>query len=197
MQKLNIALVFFITILSKINGNPFLFFPKHMLPSLDTSFNFTFNGHMTTMTVSGIYTVEPVTDQDMKTIIGYRNWQSYTGEYTGIFYGVSYFNGTYLQALIDPNTQECTNVFSEVLDCTDWLNTAIVKWDSRCSIIRTDPPITGEMILALRASTSDLTRPSNFSGTVTITGSPDKSTITYDFLSKTVQKNFPYVKCYF
>ncbi|CAF3866847.1 unnamed protein product [Adineta steineri] len=168
-----------------------------MLPPIGTTYNFTFSGLFTTMKVSGIYSIEPVTAQDMKTIIGYRNWQSYTGEFTGIFYGISYFNGTYPQALVDPNTNECTNVFTETVDCTSWLNTEIVRWDSRCSIVRIDPPITGDMSLTLRASTSDLKRPSDFNATVSITGSPDKTTISYRFLSQVEQKNFPYIKCSF
>ncbi|CAF0940718.1 unnamed protein product [Rotaria sordida] len=168
-----------------------------MLPSIGTTFNFTFNGLLNTMHVSGIYTIQPVIDQDMKTIIGYRNWQLYTGEYSGIFYGVSYNNGTYLQALIDPNTQECNNVFAEIVNCTNWLNTEIIRWDNQCSIVRVDSPISGEMSLTLDASECDLTRPEKFSATATMSGSPDKTTITYRFLSKIEQKNFPYIKCYF
>ncbi|CAF1198595.1 unnamed protein product [Rotaria sp. Silwood1] len=168
-----------------------------MLPSVGTTFNFTFNGLFNTMNVSGIYTIQPVTDEDMKTIIGYRNWQSYTGDFSGIFYGVSYNNGTYLQALIDPNTQECNNVFAEIMNCTSWLNTEIIRWDSQCSLIRIDSPVSGEMSLTLNASECDLARPVNFIGTASISGVPDKTIITYEFLSKIEQENFPYIKCYF
>jgi hypothetical protein len=197
MKHFIITLFLFTVFTSEINGDPLLFFPPPMLPPIGTTYNFTFDGLINTMRVSGIYAIEPVVDQDMKTIIGYRNWQSYTGEFTGIFYGVSYENGSYPQALVDPKTQECINVFVETLDCTGWLNTKIVQWDSRCSIVRIDPPVTGDMSLTLHASNSDLKRPVDFIGTVSISGSPDKTTITYNFLSKVEQKNFPYIKCYF
>jgi hypothetical protein len=197
MTTLGVTLICFAMVFCGSTGDPLYFFPRAMLPPVNKTFTFAFEGLMMTLPVSGIYAVQPATDHDMKTIIGYRNWQSYTGGYSALFYGVSYFNGTYLQALIDPNTQECTNVFSEELDCTGWLNTEIVRWDSRCSLVRTSPPITGKMSTTLRASTSDLMRPLNSSSTVTITGSPDTMTISYEFLSKTDQKNFPYVKCAF
>lgn len=197
MTKLVITLTLFALVLNGINGEAFLFFPRPMLPPAEKTFTFTFQGHMMDLAVSGVYALQAVLGADMKTVIGYRNWQSYTGGYSGTFYGVSYFNGTYPQALIDADTQQCTNIFSEALDCTSWRNTEIVKWDSRCSIVRADPPITGEMVMSLRASTSELTRPLNFTGTVTIDGSPDKMTIAYDFLSKTDQKNFPTVHCPF
>ncbi|CAF4109543.1 unnamed protein product, partial [Adineta steineri] len=99
--------------------------------------------------------------------------------------------------LVDPNTNECINVFTETVDCTSWLNTEIVRWDSRCSIVRIDPPITGDMSLTLRASTSNLKRPSDFNATVSITGLPDKTTISYRFLTQVEQKSFPYIKCSF
>jgi hypothetical protein len=197
MKSFIIAVFLFTIIISEINGDSFLFFPEHMLPSIGTTFNFTFDGLLGTWKVSGSYFIQPVTDPEMKTIIGYRNWQSYTGQFTGIFYGVSYKNGTYPQALINPNTQECENVFSEILNCTNWANTEIVRWDSRCSIVRIDSPITGNMSLTLYTSNSDLKRPANFIGTTSISGSSDNMTITYQFLSKTEQKNFPYIKCYF
>jgi hypothetical protein len=198
MMKNFLASLFLFTVnISDINANPFLFFPQLMLPSIGTTFNFTFDGLISTMRVSGVYSIQPVIDQDMKTIIGYRNWQSYTGDFNGTFYGVSYENGTYLQALIDTNTQECINVFSEIMNCTSWLNIQIVRWDSRFSFIRVDSPITGDMTMTLRASTSDLKRPVSFTTIASITGVPDKTTITYDFSSKTEVKAFPYVKCYF
>ncbi len=197
MKSLVFVLFLFTVFISEINGDPLLFLPQHMLPPVGTTFNFTVDGFIDKMQISGVYTIQAVTDQDMKTIIGYRNWQSYTGGFTGIFYGVSYKNGSYPQALVDPNTNECNNVFIEILNCTSWLNTNIVKWDSRCSIVRVDPPITGEMSLTLYASTSDLKRPLDFSGTASMSGSPDKTTVTYHFQSKVEQKNFPTIKCYF
>jgi hypothetical protein len=196
MKSLIITLVLFTVISSEINGDPLLFLPQHMLPSIGNTFNFTFNGFVGTMNVSGVYTIQPVIDQDMKTIIGYRNLQSYTGEFNAIFYGVSYINGSYPQALIDPNTQECNNVFVETLDCTSWLNTEIVRWDSRCSFVRIDPPITGSMSLTIRASTSDLKFPATSIATASISGAPD-TIISYKFLSKIEQKNFPNIKCSF
>ncbi|CAF3460719.1 unnamed protein product [Rotaria socialis] len=197
MKTSFVTVFLFTAVIFEINADPFVFFPQHLLPPIGTTFNFTFDGSLSTIHVSGVYSIQAVTGPDMKTIIGYRNWQSYSGGYSAIFYGVSYLNGTYLQALVDPNTQECINVFSEIMDCTNWLNTGIVNWDSRCSFVRVDSPISGAMTLTIVVSTSDLMRPANFSGTTTMTGSPDKVTIAYQFLSKTVEKNFPYIKCYF
>lgn len=190
-----IALLLSIVIFSGINGDPFLFFPEHLLPPIGTTYNYTFEGFVGTWKASGTYFVEPVTDSDMKIIVGYRNWQSYTGELTGIFYGISYKNGTYPQALVNPNTQECENAFSEKINCTNWSSTMNTRWDNECSIVRIDSPITGSMSLTLYTSSSDLKRPVNFSGTTTISGSPVNMTVTYSFLSKTEQKNFPYIKC--
>ncbi len=197
MKSLIINLFLFAVIISEINGDPFIFFPENMLPSIGNTFNFTFEAVFDTWKASGIYFIQPVTDQDMKTIIGYRNYQSYTGGFTGIFYGVSYLNGTYPQALINPNTQECENVFSEILNCTHWANKDILIWNNFCSIVRIDSPVTGNMSLILHASNSDLTRPKDFIGITNISGSPVNMTVSLNFLSQTEQKNFPYVKCYF
>jgi len=197
MKSFAITLFLFAVIISEINGVPFLFFPEHMLPTIGNTFNYTFEGVLSTLKVSGFYFIQPVTDTDMKTIIGYRNWQSYIGDFTGIFYGVSYFNETYPQALINPNTQECEYVFSEIINCTHWANKDILIWNSFCSIVRIDSPVTGNMSLALHASNSDPTRPRNFIGTTVISGSPVNTTLSLNFLSKTEQKNFPYVKCDF
>jgi hypothetical protein len=193
-----ISTLFLVTvIINEIHGDPFMFLPEDMLPPIGTTFNFTFDGALGALQVSGIYTIQPVIDHDMKTIIGYRNWQSYTGQFNGTFYGVSYKNGTYPQALINPNTQECENVFSETVNCTGWSNTAIIRWDNRCSIVRTDSPVTGDMSLTLYASKSDSKRPVNFIGITSISGTPVNMTVIYNFLFKTEQKNFPYIKCSF
>ena len=50
----------------------FLFFPEHMLPPIGTTYNFTFDGLAGTWKISGIYAIQAVTSEDMKTIIGYR-----------------------------------------------------------------------------------------------------------------------------
>lgn len=197
MKSFIMTLVLFTAISSEINGDPFIFFPRHMLPPVGITFNLTFNGVFNKMKVSGVYAIQAVTDQDMTKIIGYRNWQSYTGEFTGIFYGVSYVNGSYPQALVDPSTDECTNAFVEIMDCTSWSNTQIVRWDSDCTLTRIDPPITGDMQLTLRASTSDLKRPESVNATASLTGIPDKTTVTFEFLTKAEQKNFPNVICPF
>lgn len=197
MKTLIVSLVIFTVIIREIIGEPFLFFPEDMLPPIGTTYNFTFDGLVGSWKISGIYTIQAVTDKDMKTVIGYRNWQLYTGELNETFYGVSYKNNSYPQALVNSQTHECENVFSETINCTSWANTETVKWNSRCSIVRLDSPITGEMSLIIHASTTDLTRPMNFSGTTSISGSPVNMTVTYSFLSQTKQKIFPYVKCYF
>jgi hypothetical protein len=197
MKGFIITLLFFAVILSETNGGPFLFLPEHMLPSIGSTFNLTFEGLLDTQRVFGIYFVQPVTDAEMKTIIGYRNLQTYTGDYTGIFYGVSYLNGTYSQALINPDTQECENVFAEVVNCTNWSSIMNTTWDNECSIVRIDSSITGNMSLTLKAPLSDLNRPVTFVGTTSISGSPINMTFAYIFLSKVEQKNFPFIKCYF
>jgi hypothetical protein len=197
MKSFIITLLFFTVIFSETNGGPFLFLPEHMLPSIGSTFNLTFEGLLDTQRVFGIYFVQPVTDPEMKTIIGYRNWQSYTRDFTGIFYGVSYLNGTYPQAMINPNTQECENVFAETVNCTSWSSAINTRWDNECSIVRIDSSITGNMSLTLYTSISDLKLPVKFIGTTSISGSPVKMTVTLSFLSKIEQKNFPYVKCYF
>jgi len=197
MKSFIITLLFSTVIFSETNGGPFLFLPEHMLPSIGTTFNLTFEGLLDTQRVFGIYFVQPVTDPEMKTIIGYRNWQSYTGDFIGIFYGVSYLNGTYPQAIINPNTQECENVFAETVNCTSWSSAINTRWDNECSIVRIDSSITGNMSLILYTSISDLKLPVKFIGTTSISGSPVKMTVTLSFLSKIEQKNFPYVKCYF
>ena len=190
-------ILFFIVIISGINGDPFLFFPEHMLPPIDTTYNFTFEGSVETWKISGLYAIQAVTSDDMKTVIGYRNWQVYTGGLNETFYGVSYFNSTYPQALVNPVTGECENAFSETVNCSRWLNIDILEWYSRCSIVRINSTITGEMSLGIRASNSDLKRPVHFTGTTYISGVPMNMTITYNFLSQTEGKNFPYIKCYF
>ena len=190
-------IIFFIGLIGGINGHPFLFFPEHMLPPIGTTYNFTLDGLVGTWKISGIYAIQAVTGEDTKTIIGYRNWQLYTGDFNGTFYGVSYRNSTYPQALMNPKTQECENVFSEVVNCTNWANTDVIQWDSRCSIVRLNSTITGAMSLTIRASNSDLKHPVYFTGTTYISGLSMNMTVTYDFLSQTEGKNFPYIKCYF
>jgi hypothetical protein len=193
----SILIILCTVIIGGINGHPFLFFPEHMLPPIGMTYNFTFDGLVSTWKISGIYAIQAVTSEDMKTIIGYRNWQLYTGELNATFYGVSYKNSTYPQALVNPKTQECENVFSEILNCTNWTPIDVIQWDSRCSIVRLNSSITGEMSLTIHASTSDLKRPLYFTGTTYISGSPMNMTVTYNFLSQTEEKNFPYIKCYF
>lgn len=198
MKTCIIALIFLVTLtIVEIHGDPLMFFPQHMLPPIGTTFTFTFNGMFNTLNVSGVYAIQTVVDEDTKTVIGYRNWQSYTGEYTGIFYGVSYNNRSYSQALIDPNTHECNNAFVEVMNCTSWSNTGIINWSNRCSLVRVDSPISGTMSLTLTVSKLDLTRPVTTTAIATIDGSPDEAKLFYQYLTKSDQEKFPYIKCSF
>lgn len=200
MKKQKMILFGFSTLfvsLSIVQGGPFLFFPQEMLPMNDTTYNFTFDGFLNTARVSGVYILQPVFDHTTQTIIGYRNYQSYAGEYQALFYGVSYLNTTYLQALIDPNTQQCINVFAETMNCTEWSNTAVRQWESNCSLVRDGTSISGEITNLVRTSSTDLDKPNSYSGTATITGSSETSTISYEFLSQTEEKSFPQVNCYF
>lgn len=180
-----------------INGDPFLFFPESMLPPIGTTYNFTFDGLLGTWKISGVYAVQAVTDDDRKTIIGYRNWQVYMGDLNQTFYGVSYKNNSYPQASINPQTQECVDAFTENINCTGWTSAEKTEWDNRCSIVRLNSTITGEMALTLRTSTTVLTRPVYFSGTTSISGVPINMTVIYYFKSQTEEKTFPPVKCYF
>ena len=193
MTRIAIALFLLTSLFGTNYGDWFLFMPERMLPPIGTTFNFTFQGQFADWKIEGVYTVQPVVDESTKTIIGYRNWQLYSGDFTGIFYGVSYKNSTYPQATINSQTQECENVFSETTNCTTWMNRNITRWDSRCFIARTSSPITGEMAMTIYSSTTDLNR---FSETY-ITGSPTNISLNYRFLSQTIQTNFPYVKCDF
>lgn len=199
MMKTNLILSLFlcIAILGQSNGDPFLFFPESMLPPIGTTYNFTFDGLAGTWNISGIYTVQAVTDDDGKTILGYRNWQLYTGDLNQTFYGVSYKNNTYPQASINPQTQECENVFSETVNCTGWTSTEKTEWDNRCSIVRVNSSITGDMALTVQTSSTVLTLPVYFRGTTSISGVPVNMTVIYYFRSRTEEKIFPPVKCYF
>ena len=183
--------------LSTIRAEPFLFFPQQMLPTCNTTYNFTFNGFLSTARVSGVYALQPVFDRTTQTIIGYRNFQSYTGEYEALFYGVTYLNGTYLQALIDPSTRQCTGVFAETMNCTGWSNTGVRQWESACSLVRDGTPISGSITNLIRTSATDPKQPTSYVGTASITGSPETTTISYEFSSQTKEHSFPEVICYF
>ena len=180
-----------------INGEPFFFFPETMLPPIGTTYKFTFDGLVGTWKISGVYAIEAVTDDQSKTVIGYRNWQMYTGDFNQTFYGVSYANSWYPQALINPETKECENEFSETVNCTGWTKSKTIQWDNRCSIVRINSTVTGEMALTIYASSSDSTRPVYFSATTSISGIPVNMTVTYNFRSQTEEKIFPSVKCSF
>lgn len=197
MKSLISALFISAVFYSGIYGDPFLFLPEKMLPPVGVIQNFTFDGAVGTWKVSGSLIIESVTDSDNKTIVGYRTWQTYVGEYVGTFYGVSYKNGTYPQALINSRTQECENIFYENLKCTGWTNSMNIRWENECSVVRVDPPITGIMGLTLYTSNSDLLRPVNYIGETYISGAPVNITTTFHFLTETEQKNFPSIKCPF
>lgn len=184
-------------LVATVHGEPFLFFPEMMLPPVGTTYNFTFDGLVGTWKISGVYTIEAVMDGESKAVVGYRNWQVYTGELNQTFYGVSYANSSYPQALINPETGECENVFSETVNCTGWTKSTTLQWDNRCSIVRINSTVTGEMALTVYASSSDSTRPVYFSGTTSISGIPVNMTVTYNFRSQTEEKEFPSVKCSF
>ena len=183
--------------ISTLDAGPLLFFPEHLLPRSGVTFNYTFNGMFTNLNVSGVYTLQPVLDETTSTIIGYRNWQSYVGEFTGIFYGVSYLNGTYPQALIDPDTQQCINVFSEAINCTDWLKTDAARWDSVCSIVRPGTPITGVMANSVRTDVPDRRSLMSYASLLRFGDPPETATVSFDFLTRTESTSFANVKCDF
>jgi hypothetical protein len=176
--------------LSIVQGEPFLFFPQEMLPTSDTTYNFTFTGLLDTARVSGVYILQPVFDHTNQTIIGYRNYQSYVGDFQALFYGVTYLNTTYLQALIDPNTHQCINVFAETMNCTKWSNTEAHQWQSNCSLVRDGTSISGEITNLIRSSSTDSKKPSSYIGTARITGLSETTTISYEFLSQTEENLF-------
>ena len=178
-------------------AHPFLFFPSEFLPCSGVTWNMTFDGFLDTIPISGVYAVQTVINQSTKKIIGYRNWQTYNSGLNETFYGVSYLNGTYLQALIDRNSHQCFGVFTEQMNCTEWSQTQENEWESRCLIVRTDSPIRGEMTNYLRVSNTNPKRPESYVGTVSIDGSALNTTVSFDFQSLDEGTLFPSVQCYF
>ena len=196
MRKTIFVFLFITLIIVEISAESYLIFPQHMLPPIGTIYNFTFNGIVNTVPLSGIYAIQAVTSEDKTTIIGYRLWQGYLGESNEIVYTVSYTNGTGFQAFVDPKTQECNSVYPQKIDCTGWLNANILAWDNVCVNLSTEE-YKSVAKMTVDADASDIKRPVKLNITITMDGSPHPIVATYQFSSEIEGKTFPSVKCDF
>ena len=178
------------------NAESYLMFPQHMLPPIGITYNLTVNAIVNEVPLSGIYAIQAITTQDMKTTIGYRMWQGYSGEINEIVYTVSYKNGTGFQAAVDPRTHQCENIYHQRINCTGWSNINILRWNNLC-IDHSTEEYHSIARMTVDADASDLKRPVSLNVTITTDGSPYTIIATYQFSSKTEGKNFPSVKCAF
>jgi hypothetical protein len=194
MKQTRIVFLLISFVISEIIAEPYLMFPQHMLPPIGITYNITFNAVVNTIPLSGVYAIQAVTTQDMKTIIGYRMWQGYSGEISEIVYTVSYTNGTGFQASVDPKTQECSDMYPQKINCTGWSNTNILKWKNLCVNLSTEE-FKSVARMTVDTDASDSKRPLNLDITITTDGSPYTISANYHFSSQTEGKLFPAVKC--
>lgn len=194
-MKGTIANLFFITfIIIGINADPFLFLPRHMLPSIGIVYNMSFVATFGTSHQTGHYILHALTASNSQTIIGYRAWQLYTIENARVGYEEYHLNGTNFQSTSDPITQECISVFSNRANCTGWLNTEITRWDNRCAMSGFEVPIGMTSKITVIADTLDLKRPVKMDLSITMENS-EETQITFRFTSKTEGTTFPNIKC--
>ncbi|CAF3462748.1 unnamed protein product [Rotaria sp. Silwood1] len=180
----------------EINAEPYFIFPKHMLPPIGLTYNFTFTGVAVTTSVAGVYAVQAVTAKDQEKIIGYRIRQEYTKDTHEILYTVSYTNGTSFQAGVYPDTQECFAVERQEISCTGWSSTDVFRWNNTCSEKSEKEPKSITK-MTVQADNSDLRRPVSLNLTITLDGVPFPLFSSFQFASETKGKDFPHVKCYF
>lgn len=194
IKTMMLAFLFITSIIIEVNAEPYLIFPQHMLPPIDTTYNFTFTSFAVTTSVAGVYAIQPITAKDRITLIGYRLWQGYTGETNETLYTVSYKNGTSFQAGVDPSTRECFAVERQQINCTGWSSTDVLVWNNTClETSRKEPKSITKMTVG--ADASHLKHPVSLNFTITIDGTPFPLFSSFQFTSQTKGKYFPHVKC--
>ena len=164
------------TFLGFASSEPFLLLPEQMLQAPQA---FTYKGTIGVVPTRGFYFIEPVINSS-NSLIGYRNWQvcfnthlknpsiifltilsnfaqNYTSPFQSIFYGVSYFNNTYLQASI--NTIGQCNVFSEQVVCTGWTSSPMnsLSFSNSCGFLRSNGEARGLMKFTILANAENPT----------------------------------------
>ncbi|CAF1491253.1 unnamed protein product [Didymodactylos carnosus] len=181
--------------LSCIMSAPFEFLPIDMLPN-STTYRFNYDGKLLGMKISGVWFVQALWSNNNQEIVGYRNWQSIIGDFSEIFYGVSYLNGSYIQALVDPVNNTCIHIFVETVNCTGWLQFEGQNLSrNTCDIQRDGTEINGQMIIDITSSTIDRTMPFNFTAVIRIDN--QESEVIMIFSEKYTDSTMPEVLCFF
>ncbi|UJR15537.1 hypothetical protein I4U23_002476 [Adineta vaga] len=190
-----VIVLLIISIVIRINADPFLFLPRHMLPPIGIIYTLPFDATVDATQLSGDYVIYALTSSNSQTIIGYRAWQLYTIENTRIGYEDYYLNGTIFHSTRNSVTQECMSVFSRTANCTGWMNTEIKRWDNRCIMSGDELPPNSAAKMTVFADTTDLTRPVKMHVSMMSDISSEGTQIMFQFTSKMQGNIVPNVKC--